>query len=260
VGPDVNVTVDESTNTATLVLPTDPIGGDGAVSLRDTQSLRGINASKHAVNELNITLPGDKSDWNSFGSATVKISGFNGTYSVTFDNNKETNGPCLDDVQVDVQVVFTPKVGDKQTWYRGDAFSDSGGAFTYECTGESYELYADLTGASTLGYRIGSNPSGRTPVTFGEHPADRDGDGDPTTYAAGESTSIDELTNHYVALTGANTELAITSRSGNGKKKKKDNGKSGLDTDAATGAIDYDSGTVITYLRVTNATVNTTFN
>jgi|GEM_PF-3840700 len=267
VGPDVNVTVNKSTNTATLVLPTEPIGGEG-VSLSDRRSLRGIDTSKHAVNQMNITLPGNHPSSNSFGTATISISGFNGTYSVTLENNKGGKGPCKKngDLSVDVRATYKPSATDTtQEWTNTDAFTNSTGAFTYGCRDGNYELYVNLTGSTDLTYQPGPEPT-----VFDEHPEDVDADGDPTTYNDSEPTSIDELTNHYVALTGGNTEIDVRSNSGNGggngdgngggNEEKEDNGNSGLNTDAATGVIDYESGTVITYLRVTNATVNTTLN
>jgi len=243
----VNVTVDADAERATLVLPTEAVNGDD-IPLGDGQNLRGIDENEHAVNELNITLPTEQSDWNSFGGATVEISGFRGTYTVTFDD-PSGKGPCDNDVSVDVTAEYTPDTGSTRTWTRNDAFNDSTGAFTYGCVDGNDELYANLTGDTNLTYGAGPDP-----IMLDQHTADGN-----QSYAHGDEASIDFLTNHYVAMTGGNTKLELDSWSGNNGNGN-GGGQNSIDTNAATGDIDYDSGAVITYLRVTNTTVNTTLN
>jgi hypothetical protein len=251
------VTVNRNGERVTLLLPTEPPNDE--FTLGGQHQLRGVSAEEHVISEFNLSLDKQSSGWASFKSISGTVDGIRGDYTVVFKNNG--GNPC-DGADPDIAVTarYEPGAGPTQEWKRADAVTAGSGAFTYDCPNGDFVLNANLSGDTELTY-TGSPDS----VTFDEHPAD-----DGTTYGAGSGTaSVDLLTNHYVALAGGDATFDIgTGGGGNGNGNGNGNGGggggggAGADEDASSGYIEYDAenSSIVTYLRVTNATVNTTLN
>lgn len=232
------VTVWDSNRTVRMVLPVK--GTTGEFALGDGASLRGIDEG-HAVGQLNLTFRGGTSDWSSFATAAV-FEGFRGEYRVSFESTSP-HGPCKDGGQTpEMKVVATydPVVGADHVWRNGSAIRNHTGAFTYECDDDEFVVHANLTGETNLTYADGPDS-----VTFDEHPAD----GNRTYAEDADEASVDLLTNHYVARIGDNPTMTVTDPRGQS-----------MDIDASRGVLEYQGGTVITYLRVTNGTVRVGLN
>jgi hypothetical protein len=102
-----------------------------------------------------------------------------------------------------------------------------------DCDGDVPQLEADFTSDLDLEYQGSEN------VTF-DH---EDAPDEPRTFESGDSTTIEQLSNHYVALLG--DEFTVSG-------ELKSSG-SQLDKTASTGVLDYetDGRKYIAYLHVT---------
>jgi hypothetical protein len=103
----------------------------------------------------------------------------------------------------------------------------------------------NLTGTESFEY-----VSGPDPVEF-DHDAD-----EPETFTHGDSTEVDQLVNHYLALFGSSVDLTVSDKgNGNGNSRS---ASGSVSESASSGTLDYGQSEVVTYLHITDNAVNVT--
>lgn len=235
--------VNHSRHTVTLSLTANGMmGAFGMPRAGNDINLRGLNDS-HSIQEFAFTLEPDADsadfanmDW-SLRESTAERS-----FEISFvtDGGKPCNGG-----EIDSTIRYEGPNGSEHVWRADDAFVEnaSDSTFSYSCDGEP-TLSVNLTSAESFEYR-----SGPDPADF-----DHDDHGEPETFAHGESTTVAQLVNHYLALFGSSVDLTVTD-SGQGNARS----SSGSVAESnSSGSLDYGQSEVVTYLHITDNAVNVT--
>ncbi|WP_053948204.1 DUF7289 family protein [Halolamina sediminis] len=234
-----NVTVDHDNRRATVELITPDTIGEFQwlqVDSEDGLTARG-KAPGHTLTEFNVTLQPDtnkngKPIGNTFNSQEVYFTVSSGEktldYTIAIDKGCQQGGGTG---PISVTVTYGNDTT-TQRWESGDTSAMSG-PFQLDCDGDVPQLEADFTSDLDLEYQGSEN------VTF-DH---EDAPDEPRTFESGDSTTIEQLSNHYVALLG--DEFTVSG-------ELKSSG-SQLDKTASTGVLDYetDGRKYIAYLHVT---------
>ncbi|MFT4883111.1 MAG: hypothetical protein ACI8U4_000610 [Natronomonas sp.] len=235
--------VNHSRNTVTLSLTSN--GMMGAFEMPRAGNdirLRGLNDS-HSIEEFAFTLQADEDaaefanlDW-SLQESTAERS-----FEISFvaDGGKPCKGG-----DIDATIRYESANGSEHVWRADDAFVENAtdSTFSYSCDGKP-TLSINLTSTESFDYDSGPNP-----VDFGH-----DDHGEPESFTHGESTTVDQLVNHYLALFGSSVDLTVTdSGQGNAKSSSGSVAESG-----SSGSLDYGQSEVVTYLHITDNAVNVT--
>jgi len=226
-----NVSVDHDNRRATVELVTpDKIGKFDMLEVlgEDGVTARG-KASGHTLSSFNVTLE-TEGKGNSFNNQevdfTVESDSGTLTYTVaTSKGCKQGGGPLSVDVTYENSSVT-------HEW-ENTSVTGSSGPIRLDCDGDDGTLVLDFTSDQRLTYQGSEN------VTFGHD----DAPDEPRTFESGDSTDIEQLSNHYVALLGDEFTLNADLKSSGSQ----------LDKTASTGVFDYetDGRKYIAYLHVT---------
>ncbi|WP_336036829.1 DUF7289 family protein [Halobacterium yunchengense] len=198
-------------------------GSGGAFTLTETPlELRGLSGDD-PIEELSFTLePNKNSKFSDLHWSLVADDGGSERFEVGLQGANVCN-----DNQPEVTLEYEND-GTTHTWRNASAFSEDGSTFSYSCDGNTPTLHLDLTGPTNLTYQGGSPPVG--------------------------NNSTGHLVNHFLAEMGPDVDLEVES-----KGKNDPPGNSGsTDLDASTGSLEYSSsgGRVVTFLHVTENSVN----
>ncbi|QLD85629.1 hypothetical protein HWV23_07785 [Natronomonas halophila] len=203
--------------------------------------LRGLNDS-HSVDQFELTLRPDEDAAN---FANLEWSLQESTAEQSFEISLVSDGgkPC-NGGEVDSTIRYEDADGNEHVWRANDAFVENGSdsAFSYSCDGTP-TLSVNLTGAESFEY-----VSGPSSVDF-DHDAD-----EPETFTHGDSTEVDQLVNHYLALFGSSVDLTVSDK-GNGNARSS---SGSVSESASSGTLDYGQSEVVTYLHITDNAVNVT--
>ncbi|MFC6735062.1 DUF7289 family protein [Halolamina salina] len=225
------VTVDHDSQRATVELVTpDTIGKFEMLEVlgEDGVTARG-KAPGHTLSDFNVTLE-TEGNGNSFNNQEVDFTVTSGSKTLTY--NIVTSKGCKQGVgPLSVTVTYANSSA-SQEW-KNSSVPGSSGPIRLDCNGDDGTLVLDFTSSQSLEYQGSQN------VTFGHD----DAPNEPRTFETGDSTTIDQLSNHYVALMGDDFTLSADLKSSGSQ----------LDKTASTGVIDYDTDgrKYIAYLHVT---------
>lgn len=104
-------------------------------------------------------------------------------------------------------------------------------------------------GGVIMSFSVSGSDDFVEPTTFDEHAGSVSWEGDSTTntFAKGDKTSIDNVTNHYLALMGPDVELMVEDANGNT-----------VNEEASTGVFEQSGsgGQFITFLHITENRVS----
>ena len=227
-----NVTVDHDNRRATVELITPDTIGEfqwQQVDSEDGLTARG-KAPGHTLTEFNVTLQ-TEAKGNSFNNQEVDFTVASDSGTLTYEvatskGCKQGGGP--------LSVTVTYENSTVSHKWQNSSVSGSSGPIRLDCDGDDGTLVLDFTSNQHLTYE---DPESEN-VTFSH-----DVDGEPQTFEPGDSTTIEQLSNHYVALLG--DEFTVSG-------ELKSSG-SQLDKTASTGVLDYetDGRKYIAYLHVT---------
>lgn len=204
-------------------------GEGGAYSLGESPiELRGLGEGQ-PVQSLSFELhPNKNSNFNDLDWALVADDGGSDRFEVAIGGGN----PCKGD-QNDVTVTYE-NGGTTHVWENTSAWRESGSSFTYSCSGAGDNeptLEFDLTGDTNLTYQGGPSPL--------------------------SNDSVGYVVNHYLGEMGPNLDLKVTS-----KGKNNPPGNSGsTNLEMSTVDVEYNSSSdrVLTFLHVTENSVNVTF-
>lgn len=224
-----NVSVNEATGQVELELVAR--GAGGSYTLEETPiELRGLGDDQPIENLEFALYPNKASAFNDLHWALVADDGGTDRFEFELDGGNPCkvggDGPTVRATYEDGGT--THQWENTSAWLNG---TDSPSAFTYECDGDEPTLHFDLAGDTNLTYQSG----GSSPLS---------------------NTSTGHIVNTYLAEMGPNVDLEVTS-----KGKNNPPGNSGsTDLTASTVDVDYNSssGRVLTFLHVTENTVNVT--
>ncbi|MDH5021022.1 DUF7289 family protein [Halobacterium rubrum] len=224
-----NVTVNESTNQVELELVAR--GDGGSYTLRETPiELRGLGDDEPIENLAFAMYPDKASSFNDLHWALIADDGGTDRFEVELDGGN----PCKGDGPT---VLATYEDGGTvHEWQNDTAWTEgqnSSSSFTYECDGadeKTPSLYFDLAGETNLTYQDGTSPL--------------------------SNDSVGHVVNTYLAEMGPNVDLEVTSKGKNSPPGK----SASTDLDASTVDVEYNSssGRVLTFLHVTENSVNVT--
>jgi hypothetical protein len=222
-----NVSVNETAGRVELELVARAAGG--SYTLQETPiELRGMGDGE-PIETLAFTLhPKKASSFNDLQWALVADDGGSDRFEFQVDGGN----PCKTK-QPTVRATYESG-GTTHEWENTSAWlagTDSPSSFTYECDGDEPTLHFDLTGETNLSYQSG----GSSPLS---------------------NDSTGHVVNTYLAEMGPNVDLEVTSKGRNDPP-----GNSGsTDLAASTVDVEYDSssGRVLTFLHVTENSVNVT--
>lgn len=225
-----NVTVHPEESRVDLRLVARGSGGD--FTLEETPvELRGLaDGEEDAVQSLSFTLePSKSSRFNDLDWALVAEDGPQ-RFEMTVGGDKSSN-PCSDNGKTP-PVSVTYENGDTtHQWENGSAFQETNSSFTYSCDGnDPVALQFDFSGDTNITYDGGSSPL--------------------------SNNSTGYVVNHYLTKMGPNVELNVETKGREGRR-----GNSGsVDLERSTGSVDYaaSSANVVTYLHITENTMNVT--
>jgi hypothetical protein len=206
-------------------------GGGGSYTLDETPiELRGLGDDQPIENFEFTLRPNKASAFNDLHWALVADDGGSDRFEFELDGGNPCkgsgDGPTVRAIYEDGGTVHEWE--NTSAWLSG---TGSPSAFTYECDGGEPTLYFDLSGETNLTYQGG----GSSPLA---------------------NDSVGHVVNTYLAEMGPNVDLEVTS-----KGKNNPPGNSGsTDLPASTVDIDYNSssGRVLTFLHVTENSVNVT--
>jgi len=223
-----NVSVNETTGEVELELVAR--GAGGSYTLQETPiELRGMGDGE-PIETLEFELHPDKeSSFNDLHWALVADDGGSDRFEFEIDggNPCKTGEPTVRATYEDGGTVH--EWDNESAWTEGENSASS--SFNYECDGDEPTLYFDLAGDTNLTYQSG----GSSPLS---------------------NDSTGHVVNTYLAEMGPNVDLQVTS-----KGKNDPPGNSGsTDLAASTADVDYNSssGRVLTFLHVTENSVNVT--
>ncbi|WP_435115478.1 DUF7289 family protein [Halolamina sp. C58] len=226
-----NVTVVDDNQTATVELITPDTVGQFEwlqVDAEDGLTARG-KAPGHTLSDFNVTLV-TEGNGNSFNNQEVEftVTSDSGrvTYTVaTSKGCKQGGGP--------LSVGVTYENSSVTHEWQNSSVTGSSGPIRLDCDGDEGKLVLDFTSDQRLEYQGSEN------VTFSHD----DAPNEPKTFEPGDSTTIDQLSNHYVALLGDEFTVNADLKSSGSQ----------LDETGSTGVLDYetDGRKYIAYLHVT---------
>lgn len=234
--------VNHSRNTVTLSLTSN--GMLGAFEMPRAGNdirLRGLNDS-HSIDEFAFTLQAD-ADAAEFANMDWSLQESTAERSFEISFVSDGGKPCKGG-EIDSTIRYESADGSEHVWRADDAFVENAtdSTFSYSCDGQPM-LSINLTGTESFEY-----DSGPEPVEF-DHASD-----EPESFTHSDSTEVDQLINHYLALFGSNVDLTVTD-SGQGNAKS----SSGSVAESnSSGSLDYGQSEVVTYLHITDNAVNVT--
>ena len=224
-----NVTVYPEQSRVDLKLFARGTGGD--FSLDDMpRQIRGLSdEDDQAVQSLEFTLESSKSsDFSDLDWALVAEEG-----PQRFEMHIGDGNPCKNNPNYPPVTVTYENGGTTHRWQNASAFQKSNSAFTFECTGDKGRepiLHFNFAGDTNLTYQGGSSPL--------------------------SNRSTGYITNHYLTKMGPNVELFVETKGSRGSS-----GNSGsVALEQSVGSVDYSasSANVVTYLHITENTMNVT--
>ncbi|ALG81998.1 hypothetical protein HLASA_1103 [Halanaeroarchaeum sulfurireducens] len=216
----------------------------------------------HPLSELTITIAPDQPDSQVFTGFDWSMYAESGNQQ--FEIHLATNGQasCDDDVSA---TVFYTNGSEYQGWHDEDAFqvecSDVNGdeeneaRLTANLTGTTRMTYTTVKNNELLVYDVDNDLA--DPITFDEHADTVEWESDGgTTFEVDDTTTIGNVTNHYVGLLGPNVDLTVKDGPGEGSDESSEGN---VNEDASGGYVITDrSGQYVTYLHVSenNVTVH----
>ena len=192
------------------------------------REIRGLSdEDDSAVQSLEFTLESSKSsDFSDLDWSLVAEEG-----PQRLEMNIGGGNPCKPDYP---PVTVTYENGDTtHRWRNTSAFEQSNSAFTFDCSGKNDReptLHFNFAGDTNLTYTSGNSPL--------------------------SNNSTGYVVNHYLTKMGPNVELFVET-----KGRRESHGNSGsVALEQSTGSVDYSasSANVITYLHITENTMNVT--
>lgn len=256
------VSVDHANETATVNLIALGVTGDFEMPADGNSiEIRGLGGG-HSIDKFEITLFSDDQDSADFSNLKWSFHAEKGGQQIEMHLRDESGGSCDDAVRA--TVYYTENTGaDYQSWTNGTAFqyeceSDAGEDFNGDGDQADKRLVVNLTSATPMEYaRVQGGPgvimsfsvSGSDnfvgSTTFDEH--EDAVSWESKTFSSGESTSIDNVTNHYLSLMGPDVELTVEDANGNT-----------VNEDASNGIFEQSGGggQFITFLHITENRVS----
>lgn len=252
------VTVDHANETATVNLIALGVTGDFEMPADGNSiQLRGLGGG-HPIDKFEITLFSDNQDSADFSNLKWSFHAEKGGQQFEIHLRDNGGGNCGGDVRATVYYTNNSG-GDYQSWTNGSAFQ-------YECEGggtdfnndgdeDDKRLVVNLTSATPLEYEpvqggdgvimsfsVGGSDEFVEPTTFDEHEDPVDWEPKTFSSASSDNTSIDNVTNHYLALMGPDVELTVEDTNGNT-----------VNEEASTGFFEQSGsgGKFITFLHIT---------
>lgn len=260
-----DVTVDHDRETVTVKLIAQGVSGDFQMPADGNSiELRGLGDG-HQIDQFELTLFSDDDDSADFSNLKWSLHAEKGGKQFEIHLRDESGGTCGGDVRA--TVYYTENNGaDYQSWTNGSAFQ-------YECEGggddfngdgdeDDKRLVVDFVSQTPMEYdsvkggdgvimsfSVSGSDDFVDPTTFDEHEDSVSWEGDPTTntFNKGDKTSIDNVTNHYLALMGPDVELTVEDANGNT-----------VNEEASTGVFEQSGsgGQFITFLHITENRVS----
>lgn len=224
-----NVSVNETAGRVELELVAR--GAGGSYTLDETPiELRGLGDGQPIENFEFALYPDKASAFNDLHWGLVADDGGTDRFEVGLDGGNPCKGGGPTVTATYENGGTTHEWENDTAWVEGENAASS---FTYECGGKNGKtptLYFDLTGATALPYQGGASPLA--------------------------NDSVGHVVNTYLAEMGPNVDLEVTSKGKNNPPGK----SASTDLDASTVDVDYNSssGRVLTFLHVTENSVNVT--
>ncbi|MFB6132413.1 MAG: hypothetical protein ABEJ44_03280 [Halanaeroarchaeum sp.] len=255
---DGDVTVYAGNRTAVVELVSTGTHGDFAMPMEGRPiELRAVEG--HPLDTFTVTIAPDQPDSQSFSGLSWSLWAKSGRRE--FEVHLGLTGDGSEGSNVSATVYFYNGTKE-QGWHDEDAFEVRVG--DYDGDGdEEARIVANLTSDDLLTYGnlkqndVSVSQVNRTfadRVTFDEHAQTIEWEDDGgITFTSGETTTLGNVTNHYVGLMGPNVELIVK----DGESKGKDHTSSGyVNEEVSSGFISLDStGKYITYLHISENTV-----
>jgi flagellin-like protein len=257
-----NVSVDHTTNRATVVLETVGQVGNFALPAKgDGVDVRG-KASGHSVEKFDVELAQSGGTFNNMKfSFYAEEEGKKFEVLVRVDKDRGNCNIKSGDTLTMWVLYDDPDDGKpKHAWVNDDIPADSG-PIRLECDGKDTRIVMDyMTNTTTLEMDDPSLPANTglvwqdpsaTSASF-EHTGE---DGEDKSFTTGNSETVGNLTRHYLAEMGPDFKLRVYHGGGS-------SGTAHVDESASAGSLFYDTNAgsrYITYLHVTENNVSVDF-
>lgn len=259
---DGSVSVDHENETAVLELVSTGTYGDFDMPM-DSQpiQLRAVGDG-HPIDDFSVTIAPDQPDSQQFSGFTWSLWAEEGNkkFEISLDSNDKT---CPGTVAA---TVYYTDGNHEHVWYDDDAYeiyctdADGDGDEEPRITANftsSDQIYYDTGSPSLVKFKQGNLKADDT-ATFDQH-----GDsisweaGDGRTFESGDSTTLYNVTNHYIGLLGPNVDFVV--RDGHDKAPSQGNAAGAMNAEESFGHVMVDgNGQYVTYLHVSenNVTVD----
>jgi hypothetical protein len=253
------VDVDDANETVSVKLIS--FGTVGAFEMpSDGQSIELRGLGEHSINDFNITLIDDNDDNADFSNLKWSLYAEKGNQEFEIHLVDTSGGQCNQPARV--TIYYAESGTDYESWTNGNDFlyeceDDVGDDFNGDGDTEDVRLVVNMTATTTMNYEsVGgggnsdimyfSTGGGNIvdPAVFNEH-GTITWESDTTQFQAGSgTTTIDNVTNHYLTFMGPNVELTVDDGQGQGSTVNEDESSGTLDV-AGSG------GRFITFLHIT---------
>lgn len=263
---DGNVTVNDTAESVSVDLET--VGGDGRFQMPaegDEISLGGL-ASGHAITDFTLNLePPENNGGNiprtGFNNMDWSLYAQEGNQEFEIHLSSTGKQDCKNSQFNDLQlgIYYSNETGAPHEW-QNTAIDPQAGDTRVECTDldddgqDEPQIVLDLTGSTTMSFEettlsdwhFDQSDTAATTAPFDEHTDD----GEPTTFTKGSSTtSVDYLTNHYIALMAPSVDLVVDDNSAGGGNR--------ISESQSFGDLQYERGEArfITFLHISTTEV-----
>ncbi|MGM0398767.1 MAG: DUF7289 family protein [Halobacteriota archaeon] len=257
---DGNVSVDDENETAIVELVSTGANGDFDMPM-DSQpiALRAVGGG-HPIDDFSVTIAPDQPDSQQFSGFMWSLWAEEGNkqFEISLKANDKTCGGTV------AATVYYSDGNQEHVWYDDDAYDiyctdvdgDDEPRITANFTSDDQMAY-DTGSPSLVKFNDGTLDADDT-ATFDQHGESIQWEsGDGKTFSSGDTTTMDNLTNHYVGLLGPNVDLVV--RDGHDNAPSQGNKAGGMNAEASFGTVAVDdTGQYVTYLHVSenNVTVN----
>lgn len=252
------IVTDHDSQSVTLELVSTGVHGDFQVPAGDDAvELRSIGTG-HPLDQFTTTVFPDQPESQEFNGVDWSLYAESGDEKYEVSIGSGNPHECGDDVGV---VVYYANGSHKQTWRNDEAFEVSCDDVDNDGRNESH-IDLNLTSDVRLDYspvksdltKFNGNEDFRNPTTFDQHGATISWESNGgTTFHEGNTTTLRNVTNHYIGLLGSDVDLhSYDGNEGGGAAGAVDEARS-------TGYVQLgQSGNYVTYLYVSETTVTVT--
>ncbi|WP_259519758.1 hypothetical protein [Halanaeroarchaeum sp. HSR-CO] len=259
---DGEVSIDDENETAIVELVSTGTYGDFEMPMdRQPIELRAVGEG-HPLDDFSVTIAPDQPDSQQFSGFMWSLWAEQGNkqFEISLESNDKT---CPGTVAA---TVYYSDGSEKHVWYDDDAYD----IYCTDADGDGDEeprITANFTSEEEISYDTGT-PSlivfkdaaldANETATFDQH-----GDsiswesGDGVSFTSGDTTTMDNVTNHYVGLLGQNVDLVV--RDGHHNAQANGNKAGAMNPETSYGNVMLnETGQYVTYLHVSenNVTVD----